>query len=326
MKSVHRGFVVLSSIPVSFVYVLQKGVVAYNFLKINDTIEDALVFMKILHPYLSIIRPGNALMAGATVALGFWLSGSASSLLALAQLVIATLCAVGYGNILNDILDVKSDRISHPGRPLPKNEMALSSAVIFAFFLCSFSIVNAFMVSTTHGIGAIAPCALLSLYALFLKGTPLAGNIVVSLLVAYTIIFGGLTAPLCGRLFIPALLAFLLNFAREIIKDMQDERGDRSAGVTTTAALPKALIKYLVLGISIIYVIFLFLPFLLKQFGIVYFIVCAVFVLPLHCWWSYLAFKKNWDESLGRVSLFIKIEMLGGLLALAADQGYYLLH
>ena len=57
--------------------------------------------MKILHPYLVIIRPGNALMAGTTVALGFWLSGGVSSLLALAQLVIAALCAEGKSTIGN---------------------------------------------------------------------------------------------------------------------------------------------------------------------------------------------------------------------------------
>jgi geranylgeranylglycerol-phosphate geranylgeranyltransferase len=279
--------------------------------------------MKTLPPSLRILRIGNALMAGITVALGYWLSGSASSMLSFVQMVIAALCAVGYGNVVNDIIDVKSDRISHPDRPLPKNELSLSSAAIVAFFLCSFSIVNAFLASTAHGIGAIVPCALLSLYAIFLKGTPLAGNIVVSLLVAYTIIFGGLTAPLCGRLFIPAILAFLLNFAREIIKDVQDEGGDTTAGVTTTAALPKLFLKSLVLGISITYAIFLFLPFILKQFGLVYAIVCAIIVLPLHCFWSYLVLKPNWHESLGKISFSIKVEMLAGLLALAADQVYF---
>jgi geranylgeranylglycerol-phosphate geranylgeranyltransferase len=281
--------------------------------------------MKALSPYLAILRPGNALMAGLAVVLGFWLSGGASPALSLVQMVIAALCAVGFGNVVNDILDLESDRISHPDRPLPKNEMPLVSAIVLAFFLCSFSIVNAFLVSTTHGVGALLPVALLSLYAFFLKRTPLAGNIVVSLLVAYTIVFGGLTAPRCDRLFIPAFLAFLLNFAREIIKDLQDEPGDTKAGLTTTATLPKSLCKFLVLAISIIYLIFLFTPFLLKQFGMIYFIVCIVVVLPIHCYWSYMVLKKKWDNFLGKISLFIKIEMLAGLVALAADQGYCLL-
>jgi geranylgeranylglycerol-phosphate geranylgeranyltransferase len=281
--------------------------------------------MKAIIPYYKMLRPGNALMAAITVALGFWLSNSPLSGLSLAQLVVSAVCAVGYGNAVNDLLDVESDRISHPDRPLPKNEVSLFSAIILAFFLCSFSIVNAFLVSPIHGLGVVAPVLLLSAYALFLKGTPLAGNIVVSLLVAYTIIFGGLTAPLCARLYIPALIAFLLNFAREIIKAVQDEPGDKATGVTTSAALPKPLLKSLVLGISAIYLVFLFLPVVLNQFGTVYGVVCAAIVLPVHCYWSILAIKADWRASLGKISMSIKIEMLAGLLALAADQGYFLL-
>ncbi len=282
--------------------------------------------MKTLLPYFKILRPGNAIMAGATVVLGFWLSGSAFSTLALVQMVIAAVCAVGYGNTVNDIIDVESDRISHPGRPLPTGDLSLFSAVITCFFLCSFSIVNGFLVSTIHGIGAVLPLALLSLYAFYLKGTPLAGNILVSILVAYTIIFGGLGAPQFDRLILPALLAFLLNIAREIVKDLQDEAGDKAAGVTTTAVVPKPLLKKIVLGISIAYSLFLFMPFVLKQFGVVYCIGCAVFVLPVHCYWSYIALGRNWTGSLKKISLLLKMELLGGLLALAADRAYFLFH
>lgn len=282
--------------------------------------------MKTILPFFKILRPGNALMAGATVVLGFWLSGSRLPALSLVHLIIVAVCAVGYGNVVNDVLDVMSDRVSHPTRPLPSNEMTLISATVLAFFLCTFSIVNAFIVSTPHGAGAVAPLALLSLYAFFLKGTPLAGNIVVSLLVAYTIIFGGLMAPHSSRLIVPALLAFLLNFAREIVKDLQDEAGDTAAGVTTTAVLPKPSVKAIILGISLVYMMMLFLPFVLKQFGFVYCILCAAFALPLHCYWSVLMIRPTWEKSLAKISLFIKIEMMAGLLALAADQAYSLIH
>lgn len=281
--------------------------------------------MKSLVAALKIIRPGNALMAAITVVLGFWLSGSAASLLSLIQMVVAAVCAVGYGNVVNDIVDIDSDRISHPDRPLPKSELSLMSAVIIAFFLCSFSFVNGFLVSTVHGIGTVIPLALLSIYALFLKATPLAGNVFVSLLVAYTIIFGGLSAPMAGRLFIPALLAFLLNCCREIIKDVQDEPGDKAAGIKTTAIVPTSLLKSLLIGISAVYAGFLFLPFFLKQFGIIYCILCAATALPLHCYWVYFVAKKNWMEYTGKISLIIKIEMMAGLLALALDQAYGLL-
>jgi geranylgeranylglycerol-phosphate geranylgeranyltransferase len=282
--------------------------------------------MKTIIPYFKIIRPYNALMAAAAVTLGFWLSGNRLPFFSLVEMLIAAICAVGYGNVLNDIVDVASDRINHPRRPLPKNEMSLVSAIMFLFFLCSFSFVNAFLVSTMHLIGVAVPLALLSLYAYFLKRTPFAGNIIVSLLVAYPLLFGGIAAPRCQRLFMPALFAFLLNFVREIVKAIQDKPGDAAVAVKTTALLPTSLLKSIMLGVSVIYLPLLFIPYLLKQFGFLYLIACIFVMLPLHGYWTFFMLQYEWDKFLERISLTLKIEMLVGLLALAADEGYFLLH
>jgi geranylgeranylglycerol-phosphate geranylgeranyltransferase len=276
--------------------------------------------MNIIFALIKIVRPGNALMTGAAVMLGFWLARSAAPVFSLCLLVVAAISAVGFGNVVNDIVDIESDRISHPDRPLPKGELSRHEAMVFAFFCACFSLANAFLVSPVHGFATLAPLVLLSLYAFFFKATPLAGNIVVSFLVAYALLFGGLLSPRTERLFIPVLLAFLLNVAREIVKDFQDEKGDRKAGLMTSAALPKKLLKSLILLVSGIYLVFLFFPFALKQFGIVYCIVCAFIVVPLHVYWSFLVWGKKWGSHLPRISSLIKIEMLAGLLALAADQ------
>jgi geranylgeranylglycerol-phosphate geranylgeranyltransferase len=294
--------------------------------KINDSREPNLRFMKALLSAITIIRPVNALMTAITVALGYWLSGSAWGLLSLAQMILAAVCAVGYGNVVNDILDVESDRISHPNRPLPRNELSPPEAAILAFFLCSFSCVNGFLVSIPHGIGTVIPLALLSLYAFFLKATPFAGNITVSLLVAYTIVFGGLSSPHTAKLFIPALLAFLLNLCREIIKDVQDEPGDKAAGITTTAIVAPLCLKYVLIGVSLVYGGFLFLPAMLKHFGVIYCIVCGAAALPLHFYWLILLLSPQWTGRLGRISFILKLEMVTGILAIALDHGYFLLH
>jgi geranylgeranylglycerol-phosphate geranylgeranyltransferase len=230
--------------------------------------------------------------------------------------------AVGYGNVVNDIKDVETDRISHPKRPLPRKLLSIETAGIFAFFLGCFSLVNAFLVGPAFGLGALAALALLSLYAFYFKGTPFFGNVVVSALAAYPLVFGGLRAPLMHRLLLPAFLAFLLNLAREIIKDMQDEPGDRLSGLMTSASMPKGVLKALVRSVSILYVVFLFVPFFLHQFGAVYAFASAILVLPLHLYWSLYAFNTRWTRFLSKISLCIKLEMLAGLAALAADQAF----
>jgi geranylgeranylglycerol-phosphate geranylgeranyltransferase len=228
--------------------------------------------------------------------------------------------AVGFGNSINDIMDVKSDTISHPRRPLPQNMISRSGAILFSFFCASFSLANAYLVSPFHALAVFIPLVMLSLYAFFFKATPLVGNVLVSCLVAYPLLFGGLHAPGINRLIVPASLAFLLNMAREIIKDLEDEEGDKKSGILTTAALPEKTLKAAIVIISGLYMAFLFVPFFIKHFGIVYFAICAVIALPLHLWWSTLAISKTWRFQLAKISSLIKLEMIAGLVALAADQ------
>jgi geranylgeranylglycerol-phosphate geranylgeranyltransferase len=304
--------------------------------------------MKTPLPYVTMIRPANAVMTAAAVILGAWLSHGFSDIRAVVLLALAAMSAVGYGNVVNDIRDIGTDRVSHPNRPLPRKQISVETAIIFAFFLFSFALVNAFMVSPAHGLAVAAPLVLLTLYAFFFKATPFAGNLLVSLLVAYPLVFGGLTAPGMPRLLIPAILAFLLNMAREIVKDIQDEPGDRGAGLTTTASAPKGALMAVVLTLSVAYCALLFVPFFLKQFGMVYAVLCAVLALPIHGIWSVMFARHAWfklpagkqidngisrenaqnggnggaspDKQLGKISLLIKIELLMGLLALTADQ------
>lgn len=274
--------------------------------------------MKLLLPYFKIIRLHNAVLSGIAVALGFWLGNSTNSLLALLLLVMATILATGFGNVVNDLKDIATDRISHADRPLPKREMTPRSALVFAIALAVATLTFAGMVSQLHFLATIIPLLLLIIYTLFLKGTPLAGNIVVSLLVAYALLFGGLNSPLFDHLLIPALLAFLLNLSREIIKDLQDRPGDSAAGIVTTASLSPSAIGAIICSIVVLYLAILFIPFSLHHFGRSYALICALIIVPLQIAWLWLFFRK--EQNLSRISLLIKIEMAVGLLAMAVDQ------
>lgn len=274
--------------------------------------------MKLLIPYFKILRIHNAVLAGIAVALGFWLGNSKSPLLSLLLLVIATILATGFGNVVNDLKDIATDRISHPNRPLPKGEMTPQSALFFAIALALAALTCAGMVSQLHFLATIIPLFLLIIYALFLKGTPLAGNIMVSILVAYALLFGGLNSPQSAHLIIPALLAFLLNLAREIIKDLQDKPGDSAAGIATTASLSLSVIKAIIFSITFLYLAILFIPFGLHHFGRSYALICAFIIVPLQIAWLWLFFRK--EQKLSLISLLIKIEMAVGLLAMAVDQ------
>ncbi len=269
--------------------------------------------------YVAITRPQNALLASIGVALGFWLTKVSIPLIYLPLLLFAAIGSLGFGNIINDIKDVTGDRINHPERPLPQGVITKREAQIFATILAILALFTGGVVSWNHLIGVTVPLILLTVYTLTLKGTPLVGNIVVSLLVAYTLIFGSLSSESIEIVIIPSVLAFLLNLCREIIKDVQDYEGDTSSGVRTTASLPNNLIKGLMGLLGVVYLLLVGLPYLLGHFKLIYLLICLVIALPIHLYWlGFLVLKQNMANP-KKISGLIKIEMLIGLSALAFD-------
>ncbi|MCL2183643.1 MAG: UbiA family prenyltransferase, partial [Chitinispirillia bacterium] len=72
-------------------------------------------------------------MTGIAVALGIWLTDGGVFL----PLMLAAMAAAAYGNVINDIIDVKSDRVSHPNRPLANGTMSPRAAKAFAAALAA---------------------------------------------------------------------------------------------------------------------------------------------------------------------------------------------
>jgi len=270
-------------------------------------------------PYLKILRIQNAAMATCAVFLGAWIAESPLPWYTTAFLSLAALLSTGFGNVVNDIFDIETDRISHPDRPLPQGSITPFAAGVYALFLALFALVAAFSVGLPFGFATFLPLVLLFLYAVRLKGTPLAGNAIVSLLVAYALLFGALQAPHINRLFIPALCAMLLNFSREIVKDIEDEKGDREAGIMTTATLSRTTIARLLYLCSAVYLLLLFVPVLTGVCGIVYSCIVGTFALPLHFFRLSLIARGLWLQKASLMSSLTKYEMLAGLCALSVD-------
>ena len=275
--------------------------------------------LRSLKPFIAITRPGNALMAAVGVALGWWLTGTSLPLYNLALMIAAAAIALSYGNVINDIIDAEGDRINHSKRPIPSGEMTKRTAGLFAGLLIVMATACGFFVSPIVGIATLIPLVLLTIYSLFLKGTPLAGNCIVSILVAYTLLYGAIPSGNFSILIIPAILAFLLNTIREIVKDMQDEVGDRAAGVVTTAVLPKTTVRTILLTIAILYAGLVLVPYWQRHFDFIYASICVAIIIPLHLFIMKIIWLDKKCCEGRRLSKLIKIEMLAGLGALAID-------
>ena len=81
---------------------------------------------------------------------------------------------------------------------------------------------------------------------------------------------------------------------------------------------PRSLLKGIIFGCSGIYISFLFIPFILSQFGFIYGLVSLSVVLPIHIKRTIL-FRADMEKMLSAYQPY-KIEMIAGLAAIAADK------
>lgn len=167
-------------------------------------------------------------------------------------LVIATLCIAAGGNVINDIYDIKIDKINKPNKVLIGKSITGQSANKLFIVLNVIGVGIGFYLSNSIGKPGfaaifIAFSALLYLYSSYLKGIILVGNLLVSALVAMSLIIVALfdllpaitvenqaTQSAAFKIVLYySLFAFFINFIREIVKDLQDINGDKKGGINT---------------------------------------------------------------------------------------------
>ena len=183
--------------------------------------------MKLLNHIILLSRPFNIFIAvSSAIIMSVIIPNADYSNLYLICLIL--IFYMSAANILNDIVDIESDRINKPYRILVKNDLnprILIVMIIILFSLGSILTINLPILARQIALFCALPCILL--YELFLKRIPLIGNIVISLMVGLVFVFtsSGLDADISHSLRIMCL-AFFLNLIREIIKDIQDFDGD----------------------------------------------------------------------------------------------------
>jgi 4-hydroxybenzoate polyprenyltransferase len=215
---------------------------------------------------LKMTRPKNIAIAVLTLVVGYMLLGIYYPI-SLPFQALGFAFAIGFANIQNDILDLESDKMNRPERPLVTGKVSLKAArrtwIIMAILmlLCGLgdSLVSYFcrnhFINFAHPVGKVLffsfPVwffallgALLIAYNKKLKHIPLLKNMTVAFLCTTPLLFAlqhFLTFfTQCASpeehfwAIIPAIpFAFLLTTAREIYKDLEDETGDLKAGIMT---------------------------------------------------------------------------------------------
>lgn len=273
-----------------------------------------------MNPYLEILRPGNAILAVIAVLLMAVISGVFNFYVILACVVAFII--TGFGNAINDYYDHKIDAINRPERPIPSGRISLKNAGYYSLSLSLIGVIIAFVIGLVPGIIALISAIFMFYYAYRLKTKMLIGNILISFLTGLSFVFGGVVV---GQITVSVYLgffAFLTTMMREIVKDMEDVKGDEKEGAKTLplvygmessatiaalfmiiASLTSPILYFI--GILTIY----YLPLLL--IAIIIFLSSAISIL-----------RDISIENAARVSKRVKIGMVITLIAFAAGSPF----
>ncbi|WDO11799.1 geranylgeranylglycerol-phosphate geranylgeranyltransferase [Flavobacterium sp. WW92] len=189
-----------------------------------------------------------------------------------ALLVFSTVCIAAGGYLINNIFDRGTDEINKPQDVVIGKQISESMGCNIYIALnvvgvgIGFYLANAIHKSNFAAVFIII-AATLYVYANGVKQTLLIGNIIIALLLSLSILIIGIfdllpmivpenqanMGVIFGILIDYAVFAFIINFIREIVKDLEDVNGDYNQGMNTLPiVLGVARTAKVVLGLSFI--------------------------------------------------------------------------
>ncbi|MBC7890587.1 MAG: geranylgeranylglycerol-phosphate geranylgeranyltransferase, partial [Sphingobacteriaceae bacterium] len=154
------------------------------------------------------------------------------------RIALSTACIAAAGYIINDYYDIKIDIINKPERVVSGRYIKRRWALGINIALNGLGILLGLTVSLRVAALNAAAVFFLWLYSNHLKRQPFWGNLMVSLLTALALVVLAVQYRRhVEAVYLYALFSFCLSLVREIIKDMEDVRGDATFGCQTLPIL-----------------------------------------------------------------------------------------
>jgi len=273
-------------------------------------------FVRTAIAYVELSRPINGLIAFVSVFLGaIFASGSVT----LSTLIVAVsaFLVLSAGNAINDFCDYQIDVINKPLRPIPSGCIQRQHALVFSLILLLIGLLLGVLTGSMYAIIIVFIVSItLFFYAIWLKKTPLIGNIVVGILTGVTFVAGGVTVRSIKETIVPATFAFLFTTAREIIKDIEDIEGDVAQGAGTIAVRWGEHVAVVIASAFMLTLIFFSLiPYLLGIYSWLYLMVVVVGVDLVLVFLLVQLWRDVSKESCARIQQWMKLDIFIGLFA-----------
>jgi len=265
-----------------------------------------------------IIRPLNFIIIFLSITVAYVISNKGESLnLIIILAAFAGSLAGAAGNVINDYYDIETDKINKPDRVLPSGDLTGKEAFFLYLILIFFSLDIALWAGVKSFLVVIVSTAVIFLYSYKLKRVPLLGNIIVSLMTGMAFVLGAIVAENISGGIIPAVFALVINFIREIVKDIEDMEGDLKNGIKTFPIISGTKKARNIATVSIVALILLtIMPFLFEFYKIEYTVLVMLVVNPLLVITVKLLHTSDSRENMKKVSGLLKSSMIFGLIAI----------
>jgi len=255
-------------------------------------------------------------------------------------LVLSTVLIAAAGYVINNIYDVATDSINKP------NDVVIGKGISETAGYNIYIVLNITGVSIGFYLSNIIMrpgfatlfiliASLLYFYSTSLKQIMVLGNFIVALLLAFSVLIIGVfdlfpattvenraqMASLFSILTDYALFAFMINFIREIIKDIEDVNGDYNQGMNTLPiAIGNSRAAKIALGLAVI-------PFILTLLYIdKYFVENNLLIVTIYAFAFVLApllyfivkiFTAKSQKDFHHLSTVLKLILLFGILSIS---------
>ena len=233
--------------------------------------------------------------------------------------VMSTAMIAAGGYLINDYYDQKIDMVNRPQKVVVGTEISRRPALLSHTLTNLTAIAIGFWADLWIGVIHIFTGFLLWYYSNHLRRLPLVGNLTIGFLTAMTflilLIFYRMDEPL---VFFYALFGFLMVVIREVIKDIQDVKGESAFGCVTVPVVwgirgAKTLIVAIVIIGSALLINFLIIqpnwPLRL------YFLALA----PFFIWFLYRLTKADTHKEFRTLNKFCSYIIFTGLVSLTLN-------
>lgn len=231
-------------------------------------------------------------------------------------MVTSTVMIAAGGYIINDYYDQKIDMINRPDRVVVGTLFRRRLAMLAHFVLSVGGISLGFFLDVRVGAIHVLSAFFLWYYSNFLRRLPLLGNLIISFLTGLTLLLVAVYLRDNAILvYVYAAFAMAIVLIREVIKDIEDVKGDAAFGCQSIPVIfgirgAKFFIYLVCIGSALLLVSYLVA---VQNWWVRYFFIALG---PVFLWFIYLLIRADRQRDYAWLIRFTNVIIFSGLVSM----------